>query len=198
MSRRAFAHGFGRDRRSRSAQGRACRGRRFENKRTGGGQSFPPAAVEFFEARVRPILVDQCMKCHGPKKQSSGLRLDSREAVLKGGDSGPAVVPAQARREPAHPGRRPYARRIENAASGQAPRRRRRDLAAMGRAGCTLVGGTRPGRLAAAETRARPRAAAATGRFSRSGRRLRRRSRTGTGCARPSTPSSWPGSRPPA
>ena len=61
-----------------------------------GGNSFPSAAVEFFEARVRPILVDQCVKCHGPKKQSSGLRLDSREAMLKGGDSGPAVVPSKA------------------------------------------------------------------------------------------------------
>ena len=57
--------------------------------------NFPPAAVEFFEATVRPILVDQCLKCHGAKKQSSGLRLDSREAVLKGGDSGPAVVPGK-------------------------------------------------------------------------------------------------------
>ena len=57
--------------------------------------SFPPEAVEFFEARVRPILVDQCLKCHGPKKQSSGLRLDSRGAALKGGDSGPSVVPSQ-------------------------------------------------------------------------------------------------------
>ena len=63
---------------------------------TAGGESFPPAATEFFEARVRPILVDQCVKCHGPKKQSSGLRLDSREAMLKGGDSGPAVVPSKA------------------------------------------------------------------------------------------------------
>jgi hypothetical protein len=58
-------------------------------------KDFPPAAVEFFEARVRPILVDQCIKCHGPKKQSSGLRLDSREAVLEGGESGPALVPAK-------------------------------------------------------------------------------------------------------
>jgi Protein of unknown function (DUF1553)/Protein of unknown function (DUF1549)/Planctomycete cytochrome C len=58
------------------------------------GQPFPPAAVDFFEARVRPILVGQCVKCHGPKKQSSGLRLDSREAVLKGGDSGPAITPS--------------------------------------------------------------------------------------------------------
>ncbi len=56
--------------------------------------AFPPADVEFFEARVRPILVDKCIKCHGPTKQSSGLRLDSREAVLRGGESGPAAVVA--------------------------------------------------------------------------------------------------------
>ncbi len=54
-----------------------------------------PEAVEFFEARVRPILVERCVKCHGPRKQSSGLRLDSRAAALKGGDTGPAVVPAK-------------------------------------------------------------------------------------------------------
>ena len=57
------------------------------------GESISPEAAEFFEARVRPIIADQCVKCHGPKKQSSGLRLDSRAAALKGGDSGPAVVP---------------------------------------------------------------------------------------------------------
>ena len=57
------------------------------------GQWSRAGSVEFFEARVRPILAEQCVNCHGPKKQSSGLRLDSREAVLKGGDSGPAVVP---------------------------------------------------------------------------------------------------------
>ena len=56
--------------------------------------SFPPRAIEFFETRIRPILADHCLKCHGPKKQSGGLRLDSREAVLAGGDSGPAVVAA--------------------------------------------------------------------------------------------------------
>ena len=46
----------------------------------------------FFEAKVRPLLVDQCLKCHGPAKQKGGLRLDSRAAVLSGGDSGPALV----------------------------------------------------------------------------------------------------------
>ncbi len=58
------------------------------------GTSFPPAAIEFFEARIRPVLVEKCVKCHGPKKQSGGLRLDSRESLLKGGDSGPAAVAA--------------------------------------------------------------------------------------------------------
>jgi hypothetical protein len=52
-------------------------------------------AVEFFERRVRPVLVEHCVKCHGPKKQESGLRLDSREAILKGGDSGPAARSAK-------------------------------------------------------------------------------------------------------
>ncbi len=49
--------------------------------------------LEFFEARVRPVLAEHCWKCHGPKKQMSGLRLDSRAALLQGGDDGPAVVP---------------------------------------------------------------------------------------------------------
>jgi cytochrome c553 len=52
-------------------------------------------AAEFFESRIRPILVEKCVSCHGPKKQSSGLRLDSREGVLKGGDSGPAALPSR-------------------------------------------------------------------------------------------------------
>jgi Protein of unknown function (DUF1553)/Protein of unknown function (DUF1549)/Planctomycete cytochrome C len=65
------------------------------NAKSVAGKPFPPEAIDFFEARVRPILVDQCIKCHGPKKQSSGLRLDSREAALKGGDNGPALVPAK-------------------------------------------------------------------------------------------------------
>ncbi len=49
---------------------------------------------ERFEAKVRPILADHCIKCHGPDKQSSGLRLDSREAMLKGGEAeGAALKP---------------------------------------------------------------------------------------------------------
>jgi mono/diheme cytochrome c family protein len=50
------------------------------------------AAVEFFERKVRPILVERCQKCHGASKQKGGLRLDAAAAVLKGGATGPAVV----------------------------------------------------------------------------------------------------------
>jgi hypothetical protein len=49
-------------------------------------------AAEFFEAKVRPVLVEKCFSCHGPKKQQGGLRLDGRTTAFKGGDSGPVVV----------------------------------------------------------------------------------------------------------
>ena len=51
--------------------------------------------VRFFETSVRPVLTEHCLKCHGDKKQWAGLRLDSREAALRGGDSGAAVVPGK-------------------------------------------------------------------------------------------------------
>lgn len=57
--------------------------------------SFPAEQVEFFETQVRPLLVDHCQKCHGVEKQQAGLRLDTREFVLEGGENGPAVVPQQ-------------------------------------------------------------------------------------------------------
>lgn len=50
--------------------------------------------AEFFEARVRPILVDQCVRCHGPEKQKGGLRLDTSTGMRKGGLGGPVVVPS--------------------------------------------------------------------------------------------------------
>lgn len=46
---------------------------------------------DFFEARVRPVLVERCAACHG-ETAASGLRLDSRAGVLKGGKRGPAAV----------------------------------------------------------------------------------------------------------
>src|SRR5205814_7484095 len=47
----------------------------------------------FFELKIRPVLVDTCFKCHGGETISHGLRVDSRDALLKGGNSGPAIAP---------------------------------------------------------------------------------------------------------
>lgn len=47
---------------------------------------------DFFEARIRPVLVNACFDCHN-EAAKGGLRLDSREAMLKGGKRGPAIVP---------------------------------------------------------------------------------------------------------
>ncbi len=52
-----------------------------------------PQAIEFFETRVRPLLVQHCLSCHGSEKQKSGLRLDSRAALLRGSDAGPVILP---------------------------------------------------------------------------------------------------------
>jgi hypothetical protein len=52
--------------------------------------------AEFFEKSIRPVLVTHCASCHGAKKQESGLRLDSREAILRGGERGPAAVSGDA------------------------------------------------------------------------------------------------------
>ena len=50
--------------------------------------------AEFFEKKIRPILVERCQRCHdSTKKQSGGLALDTRAAWQKGGDSGPAIHP---------------------------------------------------------------------------------------------------------
>jgi hypothetical protein len=53
------------------------------------------AQLEFFENKIRPVLADNCYKCHSTtaEKVRGGLLLDSREATLRGGDTGPAVVP---------------------------------------------------------------------------------------------------------
>jgi len=53
----------------------------------------PKAAAEYFEKHVRPVLAENCFRCHGPKKQKGDLRLDSRAGMLQGGDQGPVLVP---------------------------------------------------------------------------------------------------------
>jgi hypothetical protein len=53
-----------------------------------------PEVLDFFEKKVRPVLVEHCQRCHSPKdKVRGGLRLDTRAMLLKGGDGGPVVVP---------------------------------------------------------------------------------------------------------
>ncbi len=54
-----------------------------------------PAQVVFFEMKIRPVLVEHCYKCHSAARKSpkGELRLDSRAALLKGGETGPVVVP---------------------------------------------------------------------------------------------------------
>ena len=54
----------------------------------------PLAQAVDFEKDILPILEDRCFDCHGEDKQKSGLRLDKRAVLLKGGDSGlPGLVP---------------------------------------------------------------------------------------------------------
>jgi hypothetical protein len=61
-----------------------------------------PKAIDFFENKIRPVLVEQCYECHSAaaqarKKLKGGLLLDTREGLRTGGDSGPAIVPGKAR-----------------------------------------------------------------------------------------------------
>jgi len=56
-----------------------------------------PRGLEFFESKIRPVLVERCHKCHSADAQEikGGLRVDSRAGLRTGGDSGPALVPEQ-------------------------------------------------------------------------------------------------------
>ncbi len=77
--------------------------------------------VEFFEKKIRPLLVEHCYECHGERKQQGSLRLDHPDGWLQGGDTGPALVPGKPDESLlmvalAHQGTR-------HASSGEAPRR---------------------------------------------------------------------------
>lgn len=60
--------------------------------------TFSATDVEFFEKKIRPILVNRCYECHSAdaKKLRGELRVDSRSALLKGGETGPAIEPGKA------------------------------------------------------------------------------------------------------
>lgn len=62
------------------------------------GAALSEDDAQFFEQSVRPLLAENCVKCHGPTKQEGDLRLDSREAFLKGGASG-SVIDTEDREE---------------------------------------------------------------------------------------------------
>jgi len=64
---------------------------------TAHAQAADPQAIEFFEQKIRPVLVEQCYACHSvearnAKKLKGGLLLDTAAGVLNGGESGPAIV----------------------------------------------------------------------------------------------------------
>lgn len=63
------------------------------------GAQFAPDGLEFFEQNIRPVLVEHCYTCHNSTDLAeSGLRLDFRNGMLKGGMRGPAVEPGEPRR----------------------------------------------------------------------------------------------------
>ena len=164
------------------------------------GQEPAPSAeaVRFFEARIRPVLADQCFKCHGPEKQKAGLRLDSRSAMLGGGDSGPAVVPGQPEESLLVEALRYEADGLQMPPSKKLPDEQVDDLLAMGPDGCALAGRghgrRRPPPRASPGTRS-PTRTATTGPSGPSRGPRSRRSGTGNGAPTRSIASCWRSSR---
>src|SRR6476660_4179511 len=58
--------------------------------------SAAAAVTPDFNRDVRPILEKRCLMCHGPGQQMGGVRFDQRDAALKGGYSGPVIIPGAA------------------------------------------------------------------------------------------------------
>lgn len=59
----------------------------------GAAEKTSPGSVEFFEKKIRPLLAEKCYHCHGEKKVKGGLRLNTRDGMMKGGEIGAAMVP---------------------------------------------------------------------------------------------------------
>jgi hypothetical protein len=53
-----------------------------------------------FDREIRPLLQERCVECHGPEKQKADLRLDAKPHAFKGGESGPAIIPAKSSTSP--------------------------------------------------------------------------------------------------
>jgi hypothetical protein len=73
----------------------ACSPAAFPQAQPGPTPKLPPPAniTVNFQQHVQPILEAKCYGCHGGKQQQSGLRLDMRQAALRGGDYGVVIVP---------------------------------------------------------------------------------------------------------
>ncbi|MFM7520315.1 MAG: PSD1 and planctomycete cytochrome C domain-containing protein, partial [Planctomycetota bacterium] len=63
----------------------------------GAGTDSDRAAEDLFERRVRPLLLERCVGCHGPDTSFASLRLDSRSGLVAGGDGGPVAFPGTPR-----------------------------------------------------------------------------------------------------
>src|SRR4051794_5611191 len=83
-----------------------------------------PAAIEFFEKQVRPVLAEHCYECHGSKKQSASLRLDNKASFLKGSENGPVVVPGD-------PDKSPLIRAVRHQGDVKMPPKKRLPAAAI-------------------------------------------------------------------
>ena len=59
------------------------------------GNRLAAADAEFFEKKIRPVLITHCFECHSGETQESGLRVDSLNGLLTGGERGPAIVPGK-------------------------------------------------------------------------------------------------------
>lgn len=56
-------------------------------------QPLTPAQEKFFETKIRPVLANSCYECHGPNKQQAGLRVDHRQFLIEGGETGSVLTP---------------------------------------------------------------------------------------------------------
>lgn len=65
----------------------------FASTYCGASEPLSPRQSEFFEKRIRPILIAHCYECHGPDEASGKLRLDTKDGWVRGGESGPVIVP---------------------------------------------------------------------------------------------------------
>jgi mono/diheme cytochrome c family protein len=103
----------------------------------------PAALPVTFEGDVAPVLARWCVSCHGAKEQEGGLRLDSYLALLRGGDTGPAIVAGD-------PGGSLLVAKIERRDRPPMPPRRRLPAPLVARLRAWIAAGAPPARDAGA------------------------------------------------